>query len=998
MINTKSDLSPSNAMLITSNKPLSPEVILRWVAAFAIPLLVGVFTLVAVTIWQLRYNPVVNNAISVRVVPETGSRTLSLTEATRKSGTASRVMSYETYRSKSPVWFSIDPAELGPGIAYIEFPSRHAVELVCWNPGTYELLGSGTRRSSKGAVEPVKAGYALSVAAPYSAVICKGTFMGPAVVSARKWDANGLRASMLYGERQSGVLDGGIIVLALFVFTIAIINKQSVYVLFAGWLILNLRIAALSAGWDIQWLGHTIPADLLLPVRAFTLALYAVSTLMLFQALFKDDIPKTRYVRAFKLSEYLCFPLLVAASVLDYPTFLPILWAMTAFGLGLMMMVLYTIIMKSSTRKAAWFTLALSVAFLCGLAEVIAAALGAREVLSFVNSVTAAIASSLLAALAIAEQMSAETATRIEAQAQLAHAYEAMPVGLFTLDQDGKFLGFNPLLVNMLAAGPLAENESRLSDFFSLADCTHLFELVNSQIDAELQVASLDGSKQFLVKATLARGKVEGFLQDVTDQVRATRQLHFLANNDPLTKVLNRRGIEKIYEPAIAQVSSTNPLCIAYLDLDRFKLINDLFGHNAGDEVLKEVCDRVKAELKDRSGAGDAAEYHLGRVGGDEFIIVLPDTTLALASLICRGIVDRISTRSYRVGERAFRIHGSVGLIEVQSKIPMKDAISSADRACVEAKKGMSDGLTIYRQDASELQAHEAELDLVGQLSKAGATEGLFLEMRPIMSLSNPFGSVNFDTVLHMHRKSGMPIPVAPIIAAAEKSGQAGLIDRWVLSHALDWIRDNWHELSSTQFICVKLAGASLNDERFVHEVITLLGVNQHLTARLCLGISETVALYDLTNTRRFIEQVRESGARVALDDFGGGFTSFSYLTELPADFLKIDARFTTNVNGHPANAAIIEAIVSLAVNLGMKTVAHAECDADTVRTLAELGIDYVMDYKVNELLTTDTQFNERSAASFVADQDLLELAHELHRTPRSTRTARAQSGFGTSL
>lgn len=977
-------------MRINPHKPLSAEVVLQWVAAYAIPLLVGIFTLIALTTWQLRYNPVVNNAIGVRVLPESASLTLTLKEATIKLTTAPKVMSHETYRSRYPVWFRIDPGELDPGTTYIEFPSRHAVEISCWNADTQELLGSGTRSSSTGAIELVKAGYALRVTAPQPAVMCSGTFMGPAVVSARKWDSTGLRASMLYGERQSGLLDGGIIVLALFVLTIAIINKQSVYVLFAGWLILNLRIAALSAGWDIQWLGHTIPPSLLLSIRAFTLALYAVSTLMLFQALFKDDIPKTRYVRAFKLSEFLCFPLLVAAAVLDYPKFLPILWGMTAFGLGLMMLALYTIIMKSSTRKAAWFTLALSVAFLCGLAEVIAAAMGAREVLSFVNSVTAAVASSLLAALAIAEQMSTETATRIEAQAQLAHAYEAMPVGLFTLDQDGKFLGFNPLLVMMLAAGPVVEHETRLSDFFSSADCAHLFELVNSQIDAELQIASLDGSKQFLVKATLARGKVEGFLQDITDQVRANRQLHFLANNDPLTKVLNRRGIEKIYEPAIAQVSSTNPLCIAYLDLDRFKLINDLFGHNAGDEVLKEVCDRVKAELRDRGGANRAAEYHLGRVGGDEFVIVLPDTGLALASLICRGIVDRISTRSYRVGERAFRIHGSVGLIEVRSALPMKDAISSADRACVEAKKGMSDGLTIYRQDASELQAHEAELDLVGELSKSGATEGLFLEMRPIMSLSSPFGSVNFETVLHMHRKSGPPIPVAPIIAAAEKSGQAGLIDRWVLSHALDWIKSNWHELSATQFICAKLAGASLNDERFVQEVISLLGRNQHLTARLCLGISEGVALYDLTNTRRFIEQVRDSGARVALDDFGGGFTSFSYLMEFPADLLKIDARFTANVNGHPANAAIIEAIVSLAVNLGMKTVAHGGCDANTVRTLAELGIDYVMDYAVKDLLTTDSDFNERSAASFVADEDLLELARELHAENASAGPATA--------
>lgn len=966
---------------------LTPGTILRWLASFGIPGLVGLFTLIALTTWHFRYENTAKNVIKLHVLGEKENVRYSFGDAAAILRQTPTQKSYETYRSRYPVWFSFDAADVQPSSDFIEFPSRHAVQLACWDSQTAQLLGEGRRDFAAGAVEGVKAGYSLKLSRPARSAVCKGEFMGPAVVSARQWSTDGLNLSIRYDERQSGLLDGGIIVLALFVFTIAIVNKQPVYVLFAGWLVLNLRIAALSAGWDIQWLGHNIPVHLLLPIRAFTLAFYAVSTLMLFQALFHEDIPGRRYRQLFKLSEWLCLPLLAAAAILPYPAFLPILWGLTAFGLGLMTLVLYTVFRKKGTRKAAWFILSMAVAFLCGLAEVIAAALGAREVLSFVNSVTAAIASSLLAALAIAEQMSNETAIRIEAQAQLAHAYEAMPVGLFTLDQDGVFLGFNPLLVTMLAPGPIIENETRFSQFFSIADCSHLFELVNSQIDAELQVDNLEGTKQFLIKATLARGKVEGFLQDVTEQVSANKQLHFLANNDPLTKVLNRRGIEKVYAASIERISANEPLCIAYLDLDRFKLINDLFGHNAGDEVLKEVCQRVKGELHDRATATPRSEFHLGRVGGDEFVVVLAGTSLALSSLICRAIVDRISTKSYRVGERAFSVRGSVGLIEVQVAMPMKDAISSADRACVEAKKGLSDGLTVYRHNATEVREHEVELDLVAKLSKNGATDQLFLEMRPIMSLSDPFGSVNFETVLRMRYGSGVPIEVAPIIAAAEKSGQAGLIDRWVLSHALAWIKDNWHGLSATRFICVKLSGASLNDERFVHEAIGLLGENPHLTARLCLGISESVALYDLANTRRFIEQVRDAGATVGLDDFGGGYTSFSYLMEFPADVLKIDARFIKNINGHPANAAIVEAMVSLAVNLGMKTIAHGACDAETVRTLCELGVDYIMDFEVTEVLTTGVPFLEQSAASFVADPGLAELAHQLHSARRPLLT-----------
>lgn len=965
----------------TLRSKLSPEGVLRILAFYVIPLLVVIATICALTMWKSRYTNVTNNVLQLRVLPEQSNQSFTPSSASTLLTKAPKLNAYETQRSEYPVWFSFDPEDLTQDHEYVEFPSRHAVDVSCWNVRTLTVLGRATRDRAEGAIEIVKAGYALQLQRPREPTMCKASFMGPAVLTAKQWSDHGLRTSMLFNERQSGVLDGGLIVLAMFVCAIAILNKQTIFVLFAGWIVLNLRLAALSAGWDIQWLGYTIPADWLLRIRALTLALYAVSTLTLFQAIFKGELERTRYVGAFKVAEWLCFPLLIAALALPYPTFLPILWALTAFGLSLMMASLYTILRKTKTRKAVWFSASLTVSFLCSLAEVIAAAMGIREVLSFVNSLTAAIASSLLAALALAEQMRDDTAQRIEAQKKLEHAYEAMPVGLFTLDLNGRFLGWNPLLVKMLPGSPIVENETTFSKFFADEDFAYLSELVQAQFDVELQVANLDRSKQFLIKATLSRGKIEGFLQDITDQVKANEQLHFLANNDPLTKALNRRGIEKIYSQAVVDVSTTNPLCLAYLDLDRFKLINDLFGHNAGDEVLKEVCVRVKAEMDVHLKANSTCNYHFGRVGGDEFVLVLPATSLALASLICRGIVDQIGGRSYRVGERAFHVRGSIGLIEIQSGIPMKDAISAADSACVEAKKGMSDGLTIYRHNASELRKHEAELDLVATLSDSRATEGLFLEMRPILSLDNPFASVNFEALLHMRQRHGPAIPVEPIIAAAEKSGQAGLIDRWVISRTLDWIKANWHELSSTQFICVKLTGASLNDERFVQDTIEVLSENQHLTSRLCLGIAESVALYDLTNTRRFIDQVREAGARIALDNFGAGLTSFSYLMECPADVLKIDARFIRNLNSHPANIAVVEAIVSLAINLGMKTIAHGAHDADTVETLADLGIDFITDFEGNSLLTTEMQFTEKSAAIFVADSKLAQVIRTIQYT-----------------
>ncbi|MET0856491.1 MAG: EAL domain-containing protein, partial [Telluria sp.] len=180
------------------------------------------------------------------------------------------------------------------------------------------------------------------------------------------------------------------------------------------------------------------------------------------------------------------------------------------------------------------------------------------------------------------------------------------------------------------------------------------------------------------------------------------------------------------------------------------------------------------------------------------------------------------------------------------------------------------------------------------------------------------------------------------------------------------------------QFVCMNLSGASLNDERFVQDTIDILARHVHVASRLCMEITESVALHDLDNTRRFIDQVRTFGVKIALDDFGAGYTSFSYLKELPADVLKIDGNFIVNINAHPANVAIVEAIVNLAVNLGMKTIAEWAEDTATVQTLAEIGVDYVQGFAVARSQAPERMLTAASSASFIQNEELALLARTL--------------------
>jgi EAL domain-containing protein (putative c-di-GMP-specific phosphodiesterase class I) len=201
--------------------------------------------------------------------------------------------------------------------------------------------------------------------------------------------------------------------------------------------------------------------------------------------------------------------------------------------------------------------------------------------------------------------------------------------------------------------------------------------------------------------------------------------------------------------------------------------------------------------------------------------------------------------------------------------------------------------------------------------------------------------------LLRMRGADGSVMPAGPLIAAAEKSGRAGVIDRWVLATTLAWIEQTCERLHEHPVRLHEPVGRLAQRRALRAGHHRHPGRHVHVASRLCMEITESVALHDLDNTRRFIDQVRNFGVKVALDDFGAGYTSFSYLKELPADVLKIDGNFIVNINAHPANVAIVEAIVSLAVNLGMKTIAEWAEDTATVQTLAEIGVDYVQGYAV---------------------------------------------------
>jgi len=959
----------------------------RWLLIFsiyALPICLALLSVAALIAFESSYALANGEKLALRALIEEKDKTpLTPNQAQARLQLQPKVAHFDTRLSEQPVWFNLQANSLiGTQPIAFEFPSRHATALSCWDAATLTPLGQSNRIDSEGAIKVLKAGFALTVVPGQDGrqILCRASFQGPARVTVLQWEDPQLQMNALEFHRNSGLLDGGLLVLATFVLIAALINRNGTYILFASWLIVNLRMGALSAGWDTQWLGHSLPAEWMTQIRALTLTVFYLLTLMLFCSLFKEDLLKLKSTRLLRICQAFCVPLLIASVILPYRFLLPLMWVASSFSCITVVYYLTRIVSLTRSPVALWYAASIFTTVSASLYEIICAALGYTGLIAAVNNVTAGLLASILAALALAHQMRIHHRQRLDAQAELQHTFQAMPIGLFTLDLRGRFLSANPALHAMLGVEDvMLPGHNTWSQYFNTGSWEQLHDIVHVDGDRELQLQrsgvtdDMGESQHFMVKATLARGKIEGSLQDITQQLKATEDLRFMANNDPLTKVYNRRGIEHALANAVSELAEGKPLALAYLDLDRFKLINDLYGHATGDEVLKQVCNRVGGML---SGG-----QHMGRVGGDEFVIVLPDTSIVLASWICRGIVNSISNAAFCIDDKAFQVRGSIGLIEVSQGTQIRDAMATADRACRAAKNGNHGSLMVYEKNAPAFRELEAELDLVARLSRGVVPEGLFVEMQPIMSLKKPFDSLNFEVLLRMHDYDGSLIPTWRVITAAENSGQISIIDRWVLSTTLAWLNANQAVLARTQFVCMNLSGASLNDERFIQDAFVMLSENLHVASRLCIEITESVALHDLDNTRRFIDKVRSYGIKVGLDDFGAGYTSFSYLRELPADILKIDGNFIVDMNAHPANIAIVEAIVSLAMNLGMKTIAEWAEDASTVQTLAEIGVDYVQGFVVARPQAPAAILAAESSASFITDDTLMAFVRSLGTT-----------------
>lgn len=901
--------------------------------------------------------------------------------------------SFETSLSTQDFWFSLN---VGPSFEHkthvVDFPSRHAITLACWDANTDVLLGTADRWTTTGQVSVSRAGFALTADPDQlpDPILCKATFRGPAKISAHLWPVDTLRHAQTAHQQYGLMLEVGIGVLALFMLLAAWVNRSRLYWTFVGWLLLNMRMASLSAGTDWDLFGLVIDPSMVVTMRQWTVCLYFSMTGALFSQLFRQELKVLGAGVALTALQSLALTFAVVPLFLTFEQTLLAIWPCTAVGTTIIVWYLLNILRTMPSRAVAWYAASIAIAAVASLAEVIAAANGEIVLLAGMNHVTAAIASAVLASLAMAEHMRIERLEKIAAQNTLRATYQDAPIGLFTVGNGGLLLKTNPAFQTMLQ-GIGTEQPSNLAEVFErkIVDAILKLQVPGTCRSIDLQTKTRSPTTQmdhwFSIKASTKEGAiVEGTLQDVTEQMRARERLEFLVNHDPLTDCLNLRGITGQFEQLTLQ-----PNALVYLDLDRFKLINDLYGHTAGDRVLKQVCKRITNHL----GPTDL----LARLGGDEFVVAFSHASMEDATRICRAIVEDISSSSYQIDSQSFTLSVSGGLVGTERFVesPLKEVISAADTLCRLAKKSSGEQLLIMKSDNQFFQLHKDELDLIAALERGETPAGLFLVMQPEISLTAPFDSLNFEVLLRLRKANGQVLPASMIINAAEAHNKTAIIDRWVITTTIDWLEAHASELRTTRFVGVNLSGASLNDETFTAELFALFERHPVAASMMCIEVTETVALTDMGKMQRFIDRVRRIGAKVALDDFGAGYSSFGYLKGLSVDALKLDGSLVRDAANNPSGMAIIEAIAGLVRSLGMKSIGEFAEDLATIKVLAAAGVDYAQGYGISKPVMPERILAATSGAEFIEDPEILAFIQSLQdRDSRSLPLFAQAEGF----
>ena len=428
-----------------------------------------------------------------------------------------------------------------------------------------------------------------------------------------------------------------------------------------------------------------------------------------------------------------------------------------------------------------------------------------------------------------------------------------------------------------------------------------------------------------------------GVKQEITAERNLYRKIAYQATHDDLTGLLNRREFnEKLKQSLEKQQQERTESVLCYLDLDRFKIVNDTAGHAVGDRLLSELTQLLQNMIR--------KEDTLGRLGGDEFGLLLERCSITEAEQIGEQLIRAINNYRLRWKSIEFNVGVSIGMVEISGiNADATELLSRADLACYQAKN-MGRGRVYIALNNEPETLQPAQMSHLANVSLAIEENRLYLVKQLIKPIiDNDDRRQHYELLLRLKDRSGNLVDLHEFIPIAERYGVITMVDRWVLKTALESY-DKYFGATQT-LVSINLSGASINDERFTQFAIDLIKKSQVAGNCLCFEITETAAIAQIKQAQKFINALKSLGVKFALDDFGTGLSSWSDLKNLQVDYLKIDGSLIEAIPYDEYNRAIVNSINEVAHVMGIKTIAEFVENDRTLEYLNEISIDYVQGF-----------------------------------------------------
>lgn len=472
----------------------------------------------------------------------------------------------------------------------------------------------------------------------------------------------------------------------------------------------------------------------------------------------------------------------------------------------------------------------------------------------------------------------------------------------------------------------------------------------------ECRLRHHDGSwlqTEIVATNLLGDPKVRGVvltIRDIGERKRARQALEHQALHDSLTNLPNRALLHDRVRQAILVGHRTNkPIALLLMDLDRFKEINDTFGHHYGDRLLQQFGPRLQSVLRESDT--------IARLGGDEFAILLPDTEERGAMQVAEKIL-RALDQPFSVEGHSLDVGASIGItLYPEHGVDANLLLQRADVAMYHAKR-TDNGHAVY---AAEQDGYSPDrLALIGELRRAIEQDQLLLYYQPKISLKTEHIDGVEALVRWQHPERGI-IPPDQFIPLAEHTGLIRPLTEWVLSRSLQQCRD-WLRAGLNLKVSVNLSARSLHDPHLTRRVAALLETWKVPAQSLELELTETALMADPARGVEMLLELHEMGVRIAIDDYGTGYSSLAYLKRLPLDAIKIDKSFVLNLLANEGDSFIVRSVADLGHSLGLEVVAEGVEDAQTLRLLSMMGCDLAQGYHLSRPLPAAELFSWATA------------------------------------